>query len=214
MYKRILALGAHTDDVEIGCGATLARLAEEGAQVRVIAFSRAEQSLPEGYPPDALENECRRSFEHMGLGEDAVTVRRYPVRRLGEHRQDILEELVAVARSFAPDLVLTHNSSDTHQDHEVVHNEAARAFRGSSVFGYEIPWNQSEHVIDSYWEVDDRHLKLKSRMLGEYQTQQVKGRSYMTDEFVYSAATFRGFQARMHYAEAFETVRSHRRIGG
>ncbi len=212
MFNRVLAVGAHTDDVEIGCGATLARLVEEGAEARVIAFSRAEQSLPEGYPLDALEKECRRSFGHLGLEAGAVTVHHFPVRRLGEHRQDILEELVAVARSYAPDLVLSHNSSDSHQDHEVIHHESVRAFRGSSVLGYEIPWNQSEHVIDTYWEVDDRHLKVKSRMLGEYRTQQVKGRSYMTDEFVYSAATFRGFQARMQYAEAFETVRSHRRI--
>ena len=211
MFRRVLALGAHTDDVELGCGATLARFVEEGAQVRVAAFSRAEQSLPEGFPPDALEQECYRSFDHLGL-KDAVTVHRFPVRRFDEHRQDILEELVGLNREFAPDLVLTMNSSDTHQDHKVVHEESVRAFRGCSVFGYEIPWNQSEHVIDTFWEVDDRHLKLKARMLGEYATQEVKGRSYMSDEFVYSAATFRGFQCRMTYAEAFETIRHHRRL--
>ncbi len=53
-WKRVLVLAPHTDDGEFGCGGTMARLVEAGAEVRYVAFSIATKSLPPGFPPDTL----------------------------------------------------------------------------------------------------------------------------------------------------------------
>lgn len=204
-YQRVLAVGAHTDDIEIGCGAFLSRLSDRGAQIEAIAFSRAEGSLPEEFPRDTLEVEFRESMKVIGLTE-GVHVEGLPVRHFPEHRQLVLERLVELNRSFQPDLVLTMNSSDTHQDHNVVHQESVRAFRGATVLGYEIPWNQQQNVINLFVQVSEEDVARKVQMLACYESQAKLKRTYVAEEYVRSAAVFRGFQARKPLAEAYEVI--------
>lgn len=201
---RVLAIGAHTDDVELGCGGYLARLKREGAQICVAAFSRAEASLPPGAAPDALELEFRASMEV--LGADQVYVGSIPVRIFDDYRQQILDELISLRRSFAPDLVLTMNSADTHQDHAVTHRESMRAFRSTTILGYESPWNQRTGAHDTFMGLDEADLERKMQMLQCYGTQAQLGRSYMDPEFVRSWAVFRGRQARLDLAEMYESL--------
>lgn len=205
-YRRVLAIGAHTDDIEIGCGALLSRLADEGCEVSAIAFSRAELSLPPQMPRDILEREFRDSMRIIGVDDDRVHVEGVPVRHFPEHRQEVLERLVVLSREWNPDLVLTMNSSDTHQDHQVVHQETVRAFRGATVLGYEIPWNQQQNVVNLFAEVSERDVSRKVEMLAQYRSQIELKRSYISEDYVRSAATFRGFQARRPLAEAYEVI--------
>lgn len=204
IYERVLALGAHTDDIELGCGAFLSRLQREGAAISVMAFSRAEQSLGEGMAPDILEHEFRNSMAVIGVTD--VYVGKVPVRRFPEYRQEILEELVSMNREYRPDLVLTMNSQDTHQDHQVIHQESIRAFRGRTLLGYETPWNQQQNVTELFVEVDPEDLERKAAMLAEYRSQIELGRRYMERDYIDSAARFRGYQSRMQLAEAFEVI--------
>lgn len=203
-FRRVLALGAHTDDVELGCGAFLSRLQREGAAISVIAFSRAEASLGPGMPLDTLELEFKASMAVLGVTDTFVG--RIPVRRFPEHRQEILEELVDAGRSRDPDLVLTMNSQDTHQDHRVVYEESVRAFRGRSLLGYEIPWNQQRNATELFVEVSELDVDRKTEMLSAYKSQGALGRPYMGRNYVESAATFRGVQSRNPRAEAFEVI--------
>ena len=201
---RVLAVGAHTDDVELGCGGTLSRLRQAGAELHVHALSRAEASLPVGASADTLEREFHAS---MALLQPAsATVHRLPVRNFPQHRQDILETLVAVKRSLQPDLVLTHASTDTHQDHRVVHEECVRAFRGITILGFEIPWNQSHSTTNAHVQLREEDMELKERMLAQYASQQQLGRGYTGASYIHSAAVFRGHQARLDLAEAFEVI--------
>ena len=121
--RRVLAIGAHTDDIELGCGATLSRLRREGAEIATIALSRAELSRPAGSPKDVLEREYRAAMDVLGIPADLVRCSDVPVRTFDEHRQSILDALLNMRREFEPDLVLTMSSTDTHQDHSVVHAE-------------------------------------------------------------------------------------------
>lgn len=205
-FRRVLAVGAHTDDIELGCGAVLNRLSRHGAEIRVAVFSRAEQSLPPGTPKDTLEREFRASMQHLGIEESAIHMGQVPVRDFPEHRQPILEDLVRINRSYDPDLVLTMSSTDTHQDHEVVHAESVRAFRGKSVLGYETPWNQRVSSTTLFAEVDEGDVDAKIKMIGEYGSQAGLGRSYVTPEYIRSAAMFRGVQGKCGLAEAFEVI--------
>lgn len=171
----------------------------------VAVFSRAEESLPDNLPPDTLEQEFRNSMALLDITDD-IHMGCIPVRHFPEHRQSVLEDLVRINRDYGPDLVLTMNSSDTHQDHTVVHQETVRAFRGSTVLGYEIPWNQQQNVINLFVEVNPEDVEMKAKMLGQYRSQVELRRPYVSDDYVWSAATFRGFQARMKLAEAYEVI--------
>ncbi|HEX7145549.1 MAG TPA: PIG-L family deacetylase, partial [Gaiellaceae bacterium] len=95
-WKRVLVLAPHTDDGEFGAGGTMTRLVEEGAEVRYVAFSIATRSLPEGFPPDTLAQEVRAATAELGISAENLTVHDFDVRTFPQHRQDILELLVAL----------------------------------------------------------------------------------------------------------------------
>src|SRR3989441_1685876 len=79
-WERVLVLAPHTDDGEFGCGGTMARLADDGADVRYVAFSIATRSLPEGFPPDTLGQEVRDATAELGIPESSLTVHDFDVR--------------------------------------------------------------------------------------------------------------------------------------
>lgn len=140
-FQRMLVLAPHTDDAELGCGGTLSRLVEQGTEIFMAVFSIASGSLPAELPSDTLKNEFLDAMQVLGIPNGNTSVRDYPVRLLDEHRQSILEELVALRRKIDPDVVLLPCKQDIHQDHQVIHTEGVRAFKNASVLGYELPWN-------------------------------------------------------------------------
>ena len=79
-WKRVLVLAPHTDDGEFGCGGTIARLVEAGAEVRYVAFSIATRSLPEGFAPDTLAREVREATAELGIAESLLDVHDFDVR--------------------------------------------------------------------------------------------------------------------------------------
>lgn len=205
--KRILVLAPHTDDAELGCGGTIARMVDEGSQVYVAAFSTAEESLPPGMPPDTLRIEFNEAMPILGLPVDHLVVYDYPVRRLSYHRQEVLESLVSLNRRFNPDLVLMPSGNDVHQDHQVVHAEGLRAFRNISVLGYELPWNHTTFSAQAFVMLERSHIEKKWAALQCYRSQLFLERLYMTREFIESMARVRGVQIKADWAEAFEVMR-------
>jgi len=203
--KRVLALAPHTDDYEIGAGGFIHRLLRSGAAVRAIAFSIATESLPAGLPPDTLVHECRESGRRLGLPDDALTILDHPVRRFPEHRQAILEHMVAVRREFSPDLVLAHASTDVHQDHQVIHNEAVRAFKQTTILGYELPWNNVAFTSSCVVEIDEADLGAKLHALDAYASQ--RHRTYAKADVIRGLAAVRGATVGRPFGEAFEVVR-------
>ena len=105
-WERVLVLAPHTDDGEFGCGGTMARLVDAGADVRYVAFSIATKSLPEGFPPDTLAKEVREATAEIGIPAENLTVHDFEVRTFPEHRQAILELLIELWEEWKPDAVL------------------------------------------------------------------------------------------------------------
>src|SRR5256714_11603355 len=95
-WERVLVLAPHTDDGEFGAGGTMARLVDAGADVRYVAFSIATRSLPDGFPPDTLAREVKEATAELGIPESSLTVHDFDVRMFPQHRQDILELLLAL----------------------------------------------------------------------------------------------------------------------
>lgn len=206
-YKNILVLAPHTDDAELGCGGTMARFLEEGTEVHVAAFSIATDSLPEGVPSNTLELELLQSMSVMGIKPPNVHVYNFQVRKLSDRRQDILDELIRLRRIIHPDLVLLPSSHDVHQDHQVIYAEGVRAFKETSVFGYELPWNQLQSSVPALIVLEKRHVDRKWEALQSYKSQLTLNRSYFTEQFISGLASVRGTQMKAEYAEAYEVVR-------
>ena len=153
-WKRVLVLAPHTDDGEFGCGGTMARLVEAGVEVRYVAFSIATKSLPDGFPPDTLAREVREATTELGIAEAQLTVHDFEVRTFPERRQDILELLIALWDDYQPDAVFQPSLQDIHQDHQVIAAEGMRAFKRTTILGYEIPWNNFTFNYDAYITLD------------------------------------------------------------
>ena len=134
-------------------------------------------------------------------------VREYPVRWLAEHRQSILEELVALRKEIAPDVVFLPCEQDVHQDHQVIHSEGVRAFKNASLLGYELPWNTLDFAPQLIVGLEDRHMEAKWDMLRAYNSQIVLGRRYFSKDLVYGLARVRGAQANKEFGEGFQVIR-------
>lgn len=204
-FNKILILAPHTDDGELGCGASIYKWIEEGKELHYLAFSAAEESVPAAFPKNELRKEVLASTSTLGIPQSHVQVLSYPVRRFMEHRQQILEDLVKLRNLIRPDLILLPSGHDVHQDHQVIHMEGVRAFKFCAILAYELPWNNLQFHHTCYSVVEEKHLMMKLRALQCYATQ--KHRSYFNKEFLYGLAKIRGTQIDTDYAECFEIVR-------
>ena len=204
-WKRVLVLAPHTDDGEFGCGATLARLVDGGTDVRYVAFSIATRSLPEGFPPDTLAREVREATAELGISEDRLDVHDFEVRTFPEHRQQILELLIGLWEEWKPDAVLQPSLRDIHQDHQVIAAEGLRAFKRTTILGYEIPWNNFNFDYQAYFALEKEHVERKVRALAKYESQQ--HRRYSDPEYIWNVARTHGINVNREYAEVFEVYR-------
>jgi LmbE family N-acetylglucosaminyl deacetylase len=205
MVERVLVLAPHTDDAEFGCGGTIARFIEEGRDVFQVAFSAAEASLPSECPRDLLRREIKEAAAALGLPENRLQVLSYPVREFPLHRQAILDDMIRLAREIRPDRLLLPSVQDTHQDHDTIAREGFRAFKHTTMFGYEVPWNNLTFTTQAFVFLDERHLAAKLAALACYRSQQ--DRAYASPEFIRGWAMTRGMQIGCRYAESFEVVR-------
>src|SRR5918912_3852304 len=204
-WERVLVLAPHTDDGEFGCGGTMARLVDAGAEVRYVAFSIATKSLPDGFAPDTLAREVREATAELGIPEAQLTVHDFEVRTFPEHRQEILELLIALWEDWRPDAVLQPSVHDIHQDHQVVAAEGLRAFKRTTILGYEIPWNNFDFSYQAYFALERRHVERKIAALGHYESQQ--HRRYIDPEYIENVARTHGINVNREFAEVFQVYR-------
>jgi len=203
--KRVLVLAPHTDDGEFGCGGTMARLVDAGVEVRYVAFSIATKSLPAGFPPDTLAREVREATTELGIPADHLTVHDFEVRTFPERRQDILELLIELWEDWRPDAVFQPSLHDVHQDHQVIAAEGLRAFKRTTILGYEIPWNNFDFSYQAYVALERTHLERKVAALEKYESQQ--HRRYSDPEYIWNVARTHGINVNREYAEVFEVYR-------
>ena len=104
-----------------------------------------------------------------------------------------------------PDLVLMPSLRDIHQDHSTIAQEGLRAFKNTTILGYELIWNNLTFDTTSFVRLDKKYIQAKCDALKEYNSQ--RGRDYMSEEFIFSLARTRGVQIGSQYAESFEVIR-------
>lgn len=201
----VLVLAPHTDDGELGCGATLSKLGRLGFDIHYVAFCTCDSNLPEGYPDGTLANELEHAAEELGIPRSNLHIQDFEVRRLSYFRQEVLDRMVELNRSINPEIVFCPTLDDLHQDHSTVAHEAARAFKKKTLLSYEMPWNNIVFHANYMIEVDAEDVEKKISALSHYVSQ--KGRRYIQANFIRSLATTRGVSIDVDYAEAFTMVR-------
>jgi LmbE family N-acetylglucosaminyl deacetylase len=202
--KKVLVLAPHTDDGELGAGGTISRLIRSNSKVRYVAFSTAEESVPKGFPKDILKTEVREATKKLGINESNLTILNFPVRKLNYHRQEILEALIEL-RKEEFDVVFVPCLNDIHQDHSTIAQEALRAFKNTTILGYELIWNNLSFNTTCFIELEELDIRNKVNSLTAYKSQ--NNRDYMSEDFIFSLAKTRGVQSGKKFAEAFEVIR-------
>lgn len=204
-FDTTLVLAPHTDDGELGCGGTIHKLISKGKRVIYVAFSTCEESVPEGFPSDILSQEVKKATGALGIPPSDLIILDYRVRHFPAHRQDILEDMVKLNHRFRPDLVFCPSSYDIHQDHQTICMEAKRAFKGTTILGYEFIWNNFQFASQCFIELEETDIEHKVTAMEQYKSQ--SKRLYAKDKLIRGVANYRGLQAQVEYAEAFEVIR-------
>ena len=204
--NKILLLSPHTDDGELGCGGTVAKLIEQGKEVYYVAFSACEQSVLPQFPKDILITEVKAATSTLGIPEDHLILKRFDVRTFNYHRQEILDILIRLREEIKPDTVLIPSLNDIHQDHKTIAEEGLRAFKFINVLSYELPWNNLNFNTCAFEVLEEKHVKTKVEALKKYQSQ--AHRPYANEEFLRSQVRMRGVQVSRKFAEVFEVIRT------
>lgn len=203
--ERIIVLAPHTDDGEFGCGGTIAKLQQSNKEIYYVAFSACKQSVLPDFPDDVLITEVNKATEILGVKKNNLILYDFPVRTFNFNRQDILQLMINLKKEINPDLVLMPSINDLHQDHHTIAMEGLRAFKFSSIFCYEVPWNNITFNTSCFVHLEEEHLDLKITALKAYASQ--AHRPYANEDFIRSLARTRGVQAGTKYAETFDVVR-------
>lgn len=203
--KKILILAPHTDDGEFGCGGTIAKLVEQNNDVYYAAFSACQQSVAPEFPSDILITEVKAATKVLGIKPENLILFDYDVRTFNYKRQEILEDIIKLRDLIKPDVVFMPSTHDIHQDHYTIAFEGIRAFKNSTIYCYEMPWNNFTFNTTAFHVLEDRHIDTKVKALKEYKSQQK--RPYVNEDFIKSLAHTRGIQIGKKYAEVFEVIR-------
>ncbi|NMC86222.1 MAG: hypothetical protein GYA58_13145 [Anaerolineaceae bacterium] len=198
--KRVCFIGAHPDDIELGCGALIAHIA---AKTDVHCYT-----LSDNQKNPLLKNvvtEHYASMAALGLPKENVTVGQFETRRFPQARQEILEYMIQINHDFHPEIVFVHTKSDIHQDHGTVTGEALRAFRGITVLGFDVIRSSYGFFPNFLVEVTEEDVEKKINALAQYHTYESK--YYFNPEVTRATLIRHGALAERHYAEGFDILR-------
>jgi LmbE family N-acetylglucosaminyl deacetylase len=198
--KRVLFLGAHPDDIELGCGALIHHISRL-SEITCITLSD-NQKDPE------LTNvvaEQRRSMAVLGVSEDRMRYGPFETRIFPQARQEILEYFLQLRGELRPEIIFVHTNQDVHQDHLTMTQEALRAFRGITLLGFDVVRSSYGFFPNFLVEVDAADVEAKIEALAQYQT--YRDKYYFSSELTRSIMIRHGALAETEYAEGFDILR-------
>jgi len=198
--KRVFFIGAHPDDIEIGAGALIANLKGKSEIFCVTLSDNQKNPL--------LNNvvaEHRESMRILGIDNSHDYMAEFETRRFKQFRQDILEYLFSLNQKHSPDVVFVHSDADLHQDHSVVTEESLRAFRGTSLLGFDVIRSSHGFFPSLLIEVDQNDVQKKIDALAAYKT--YADRYYFSAELTKAILIRNGSLMERRFAEGFNIFR-------
>jgi LmbE family N-acetylglucosaminyl deacetylase len=199
--ERVLCLGAHSDDIEIGCGGSILRLLHSypHLEVRWAVFGARGERVAE----------AQRSAETMlaGAGSQEISVTGFRDGYFPSQIAEIKDHFESLKRSFQPDLIFTHYGRDAHQDHRVISELTWNTFRNHLILEYEIPKYDGDFGSPNafiYLDSDVCSRKVE-HLLTSFGTQRDK--HWFTRDLFFATLRIRGMEsnAPAGLAEAFYT---------
>jgi len=204
--KSVLFLGAHPDDIELGCGALIHQIVHQ-TDVLCVTLSDNQKN------PDLqdLKAEHYKAMEVLGVPQEKVIFGSFTTRVFPDARQEILEYFLKLRREFGPDLIFVHSKQDIHQDHLTMTDEALRAFRGITVLGFDVVRSSYGFFPHFLVEVTEEDVNKKIEALACYET--YRDRYYFNSELTRSIMVRHGALAERPFAEGFDILRIAGRFG-
>jgi len=191
---RVLAIGAHSDDIEIGCGGTLLRLASEVQQLDLTWVVLSAEG--------SRADEARAGAE--AFGATTVEVEAYED-AFFKYGREVKEHFEGLKGRVAPEVVLTHHGSDLHQDHRLVAELTWNTFRDHLILEYEIPkYDGDLGSPNVFVTLDEALVQRKIDTIVSSFPSQV-GRQWFTEDLFRALLRLRGMEANAdsRHAEAF-----------
>jgi LmbE family N-acetylglucosaminyl deacetylase len=198
--RKVCFIGAHPDDIELGCGALIAHIAAQTDILCVTLSDNQKNPLL-----TRLVDEHHRSMSALGVPEERVVLGQFETRRFPHLRQEILEYMIDLNRSFKPEIVFVHTKADIHQDHGTITQEALRAFRGVTVLGYDVIRSSYGFFPSFLVEVNQEDVSRKIAALAEYKT--YEGKYYFNPDITRATLIRHGALCERPFAEGFDIIR-------
>ena len=199
---KILAIGAHPDDIEVGCSGTLAKYVRNGHDVYLLVMTEGGM----GGESTIRKKEQARSAKILKPRE--VIWGGYKDTLLSPHMNQMVQEIETFLKQIVPDFILVHHEEDTHQDHRSLAKATISATRYvRNVLFYEGPTtrNFSPTVFVDIKETID--TKFATLLAHQSQVEKTNIEGLSITDVVRSTAVFRGIQGRVQFAEAFVPLR-------
>ena len=193
-------IGAHPDDIELGAGALIAHIIKQ-TEIYCITLSQNDKN-------PTLKNlisEQNESMDFLGVPNNHLLQGTFETRRFPHARQEILEFLIDFNKKFHPEIIFTHTKSDVHQDHATVTGEVLRAFRGSTVLGFDVIRSSYGFFPHFLVEVSEKDVETKIKALAAYKT--YKEKYYFDPEVTRATLIHHGALAGRKFAEGFDILR-------
>ena len=203
-FERILALGAHGDDIEMGCGGTLAKAKASGSEIYTLIMTKCNDELP----PDQQDRRVAEYRKAAGIiGVKEAMVWDFENRNLGKSHIEIMDRLNQLQGELKPDLVMIPWLEDGHQDHQAVARCTVRSFRrNESIIQYDILRYDSYSFTPDIFVDITGFMEAKLKALDCYQTQK-QMRKYYDDSVFTALARTRGAQSGYELAEGFKSYK-------
>lgn len=196
---RVLCLGAHSDDIEIGCGGTILKLMSEHPELSVhwVVFGATGERREEAL---ACADELLATVK-----EKRVVVKDFRDGFFPSIQYQIKQYFEALKQEVSPDVILTHCQNDAHQDHRVIHELTWNTFRNHLILEYEIPKYDGDLGIPNLFVgLSEAICKTKTDLLIKHFKSQAE-RDWFTEDVFLALLRLRGVESRSphRYAEAF-----------
>jgi N-acetylglucosamine malate deacetylase 1 len=198
--KRVLFLGAHPDDIELGCGALIHHIAPMSDVLCVTLSDNQKNPLLKN-----VVEEHYKAMKALRIPKEKVALGQFTTRIFHDARQEILEYFLKLRKDFDPEIIFVHSKQDVHQDHNTMTDESLRAFRGITLLGFDVVRSSYGFFPNFLVEVSEDDVNAKIEALSQYET--YRDKYYFNNELTRSIMVRHGALAEVPFAEGFDILR-------
>jgi len=195
--EKILFIGCHPDDIELGCGGLIQKLPND--KIFAVILSK-NNNKPE---QKNLMNESTKSLKILGFKTKNIIFKDFKTREFSYSRQEICDYLWTIKKKIKPTCVFT-TPNDLHQDHRVCNIETQRVFRDNSIFEYDLARSTIYEKSIMFVTLEKKEIMMKVKALEQFKT--YKNKNYFDKDLILSQARNAGIKQNIKFAEVFRPL--------